>query len=264
MVWTVIWLMLLLIPIGGLCWIVWWVIRKTDERPAVSGDDDGGGMIRVRSSPYPRAPRPRSARRSTTRRCRRKISTGAKMKRMTPVAVTIGFVLIASGLAAGASFVWTGMGAKLSNWTKVHPKHSTGCPSGGCYGRRVSVAGKPTDRFVLVSTTGTPAYRVDGYVQAIGDGTPVAAAKVAVLKLLSSDTKTTSFRIAHYKGDSCALWNVQSKPLARWFGGKKVGDSAGVLGIDLNTPTSHGHVYRAADVSEASVGLRANDKSTTC
>ena len=37
MVWTVIWLMLLLIPIGGLCCIVWWAIRKTDEESAVSG-----------------------------------------------------------------------------------------------------------------------------------------------------------------------------------------------------------------------------------
>jgi hypothetical protein len=186
------------------------------------------------------------------------------MKRMTTLAVTIRFVLIASGLAAGASSVWTGMGAKLSDWTKAHPKHSTGCPSGGCYGRRVSVGGKLTDRFVLVSTTGAPAYRVDGYIQGIGDGTRVPAARAAVLKLLPSDTKTTSFRIAYYKGDSCALWNVQSKTLARWFGGKRVGDSTGVLGIDLNTPTSHGHVYRATDVSEASVGLRANDKSTTC
>jgi hypothetical protein len=60
MVWTVIWLMLLLIPIGGLYWIVWWAIHKTDEQPAVSGDDDGGSKIRVHSNPYPRAPRPRS------------------------------------------------------------------------------------------------------------------------------------------------------------------------------------------------------------
>jgi hypothetical protein len=63
MVWTVIWLMLLLIPIGGLYWIVWWAIDKTDEQPAVSGDDDGGSKIRVRSNPHPRAPRPRSPRR---------------------------------------------------------------------------------------------------------------------------------------------------------------------------------------------------------
>jgi hypothetical protein len=186
------------------------------------------------------------------------------MKRMTTFQLTIGFVLIASGIAAGASSVWTGMGAKLSDWTEAHPKHSPGCLSGGCYGQRVSVGGKLTYRFVLVSTTGAPTYRVDGYIQGIGDGTPVAAARAAVLKLLPSDTKTTSFRIAQSTGNSCALWNVESKTLAGWFGGKKVGDSTGVLGIDLNTLTSRGHVYRATDVSEALVSLRSNDKSTTC
>jgi len=38
----------------------------------------------------------------------------------------------------------------------------------------------------------SPAYRVDGYVSRSAME-PVAAAKVAVLKLLPSDTKTTSF-----------------------------------------------------------------------
>ena len=42
MTWTFIWLMLLLkIPIGGMLWIVWWAIHKTDEEPAVEGDEDG-------------------------------------------------------------------------------------------------------------------------------------------------------------------------------------------------------------------------------
>jgi hypothetical protein len=57
MTWTFIWLMLLLkIPIGGMLWIVWWAIHKTDERPVVGGDEDGGSKIRGAS--HPRAPRP--------------------------------------------------------------------------------------------------------------------------------------------------------------------------------------------------------------
>ncbi|HVC84184.1 MAG TPA: hypothetical protein VNC12_02930 [Solirubrobacteraceae bacterium] len=56
MTWTFIWLMLLLkIPIGGLLWIVWWAIHKTDE-PVVGGDEDGGSKVRGPS--HPRAPRP--------------------------------------------------------------------------------------------------------------------------------------------------------------------------------------------------------------
>jgi hypothetical protein len=61
MTWTFIWLMLLLkIPIGGMLWIVWWAIHKTDEEPAVEGDEDGGSKLRRRPHPHPRSPRPRS------------------------------------------------------------------------------------------------------------------------------------------------------------------------------------------------------------
>jgi hypothetical protein len=57
MTWTFIWLMLLLkIPIGGMLWIVWWAIHKTDEQPVVGGDEDGGSKIR--GPAHPRAPRP--------------------------------------------------------------------------------------------------------------------------------------------------------------------------------------------------------------
>jgi hypothetical protein len=59
MTWTFIWLMLLLkIPIGGMLWIVWWAIHKTDEEPAVESDEDGGSKLR--RCPHPRSPRPHS------------------------------------------------------------------------------------------------------------------------------------------------------------------------------------------------------------
>jgi hypothetical protein len=65
MTWTFIWLMLLLkIPIGGMLWIVWWAIHKTDEQPVAGSDEDGGSKIRLEA--HPRAPRPRGPR--TTRR----------------------------------------------------------------------------------------------------------------------------------------------------------------------------------------------------
>jgi hypothetical protein len=60
MTWTFIWLMLLLkIPIGGMLWIVWWAIHKTDEEPANSSDDDGGGKRRLQTHRHPHAPRGR-------------------------------------------------------------------------------------------------------------------------------------------------------------------------------------------------------------
>jgi hypothetical protein len=80
-----------------------------------------------------------------------------------------------------ASGTWTGMGAKLANWETAHPKNMTGCSAGTCYGERIMADGSLTDQFIVVSTTGPPEYRIDGYEQAIGDGTPLATAKAAVL-----------------------------------------------------------------------------------
>ena len=61
MTWTFIWLMLLLkIPIGGMLWIVWWAIHKTDEQPTVGRKDDGGSKVHLISRHHPRAPRPPS------------------------------------------------------------------------------------------------------------------------------------------------------------------------------------------------------------
>ena len=59
MTWTFLWLMLLLkIPIGGLLWIVWWAIHKTDEEPAAprtrtaaEGDARRAACTRARRGP---------------------------------------------------------------------------------------------------------------------------------------------------------------------------------------------------------------------
>ena len=58
MTWTFIWLMLLLkIPIGGLLWIVWWAVHKTDEEPVGAPDEDGGSKVTGGRELHPRAPR---------------------------------------------------------------------------------------------------------------------------------------------------------------------------------------------------------------
>ena len=58
MTWTFLWLMLLLkIPIGGLLWLVWWAIHKTDEEPVGARDEDGGSKVRHQHDHHPRPPR---------------------------------------------------------------------------------------------------------------------------------------------------------------------------------------------------------------
>ena len=62
MTWTFLWLILLLkIPIGGLLWLVWWAIHKTDEEPVTEHGEDGGS--KVSPHPHARPPRPRRPRR---------------------------------------------------------------------------------------------------------------------------------------------------------------------------------------------------------
>jgi hypothetical protein len=59
---TYIWLMLLLkIPIGGMFWILWWVIHQTDDAPIVT-EDEGGSKVHGHPTPGPRLPRPRPRR----------------------------------------------------------------------------------------------------------------------------------------------------------------------------------------------------------
>jgi hypothetical protein len=171
----------------------------------------------------------------------------------------------ATTATATSSGAWTGMGAKLADWESAHAKSSTstGCTT-GCYGGQVMDSGSSTPQFKIVTTTGAPEYRVDGYEQAIGDGTAVAAAKSAVLELLPRDTRTTAFWVAHGEG-SCALWNVHSRTLGHWFATKHVGDAKGDLGIRLDTVnTSSESAFEPSNVSHASVSILPNSKGDSC
>jgi hypothetical protein len=123
------------------------------------------------------------------------------------------------------------------------------------------------DEFTLLTTTGAPDYRVDGYTQAFTDGTPISEAKAAVLQLLPPDTKTTSYFIQHDSaGSTCIFMDIQSAMLGQWFSGKKIGDLQGVMGIELSTqnPSSGTIYYDSRNVESAVVGLAPLDHSTNC
>jgi hypothetical protein len=117
---------------------------------------------------------------------------------------------------------------------------------------------------VDLSTTGPPDNRVDGYTQAFTVGTSVAAAKLEVLALMPSDTKTTASFIHHdSSGHTCELWNVQSPTFAKWFSTKKVGDPQGVMGIDLSTINTQ-EAFSAKNVTQAVIGMGAAGHRTNC
>ena len=199
------------------------------------------------------------------------------MKKLALLVVVPSLVLAGSVMAAKPK-TWTGFGAPLSAWITAHPKNGTHCSDGGCYGGQAKIDGTWTDQFTGLTTTGAPDYRVDGYTQAIGDGTSVADAKADVLALLPPDTKTTAFWIDHNGGDgnSCASWNLNSKTLAvslakdysnkgrnpfqKLMGPQKPGD----VGVELNTVDSSGFLYDPNSVSEAVLSTLASSKGTTC
>ena len=61
MTWTFIWLILLIkIPVGGMLWLIWWLIKQADkDDPAPDGgSDDGGSRLPNKPQRHPRAPRP--------------------------------------------------------------------------------------------------------------------------------------------------------------------------------------------------------------
>jgi hypothetical protein len=162
---------------------------------------------------------------------------------------------------------WTGLGAKLADWAAAHPKNSSGCEETPCYGEAVMDSGKLTPEFSGVSTTEAPAYRVDGYRQAIADGTPLAVAQSDVLRLLPSDTRPTAFFVTHSASGSCASWNLKSATLGRWFAesGPKVGDAQGALGVDFFAYNSSDEPsYSSTSVSNAIVSIAPAQKGTSC
>jgi hypothetical protein len=202
------------------------------------------------------------------------------LKRLTPVLPTVMFLVVGCGgtstttpTAASTPVAstsvsprgWTGMGAKLSDWATAHPANPGGCEEIPCYGGRIVDGGQTTNEFSGVTTTGAPAYRIDGYHQAIGDGTALAAAKAAVRRLLPSDTKVIAFWITHSTSGSCASWNLKSETLGRWFAEKKVGDARGDLGIDFFAYNSSDEpVFKPGDVSNAIISIAPAQRETNC
>jgi hypothetical protein len=138
----------------------------------------------------------------------------------------------------------------------------------------VKIAGQGTYQFTSVSTTRTPTKRIDGYEQAIGSGASLTVAKAAVLKLLPSDTKATSFRIVHERrrwdavaGDSCVIWELMSATLGRLMGGGTPHESshAGPASVILfTTDSNYLPEFRSHDVSNAIVIASAIPKDGGC
>jgi hypothetical protein len=163
--------------------------------------------------------------------------------------VSAAFVAVSLGapIAGSASSPpITGFGAKVSDWTRAHPKNLSGCPAGTCFGSFVKTGGERMTQFILVTINGG---RIVNYVQNIADGTSLTSAKSQALALMPPDTKTVSFSIKH-AGGTCADWNLRSATLGKAL--KSYGDQQGDIGIELNTLLSNGEDgYNTSDINTA-------------
>ena len=152
---------------------------------------------------------------------------------------------------------WSGLGAPLTRFASAHPAQG-----GGGFGR--GPAGRKCCEFVALTTTGPPDNEVNGYLQELATGTPLATAKLQVLALMPSDTTTVAFWNQRDSGGRmCALWNLRSATLGRWFDTKYFGDRRGVMRVILRTVHT-AQVFDASNVTQAIVSTGANSHHTRC
>jgi hypothetical protein len=174
-----------------------------------------------------------------------------------------------SALAKGSPGAWTGFGAKLADWESAHPKGSggsgSGCTNEGCYGEELRVGGETIHQFTGFSTTGAPEYRVEGYEQALPDGTSISSAKSAVRALLPRDTRSGLVLVNDSETGSCAFWNLKSRTLGRWFDTNKIGDTQGQVTVVFDTLNSSDEPkFSPSNVTHAGVSVGATQKGTNC
>lgn len=174
-----------------------------------------------------------------------------------------------STLAKGSPGAWTGFGAKLADlgigasqgfrwiWQRVHERR--------LLGEELQVGGEAIHRFTGFSTTGAPEHRVEGYEQALPDGTSISAAKSAVRALLPRDTRSVLVLVNHSKTGSCVFWNLKSKTLGRWSDTKKIGDTQGQVTVVFDTLNSSDEPkFSPSNVTHAGVSVGATQKGTNC
>jgi hypothetical protein len=159
----------------------------------------------------------------------------------------------ASSPPTHAAHAWTGYGATIADFESAHPKNSTACAE-GCYGQAVEVAPNETGaEFHGVNVNGG---RVTHYEQDLGGSELApAAAEQTALAMLPRDAHVVRSEVSHENG-SCKILVVRSNTLARWFADPAIGNTSGLVEVDLHgvDPESGQSTY-PAHLSEAAVGL---------
>lgn len=160
---------------------------------------------------------------------------------------------------------WKGFGAPVKAFASLHPRSSGGSCTSGCYGSPESDAQGALWEFTALTSAG-PGNRVIGYDQAFPVGTPIETAERGVLALMPAGTHPVGrLIVAHASDGSCALWNLQSATLAKWFATPKIGDVKGQVGVEFDEVASnYQSAYKPSDITGASVGIAPVTKADAC
>jgi hypothetical protein len=161
----------------------------------------------------------------------------------------VSLVVVAS--PAGAAQLGR-FGEPLRTWQATYARDTTGCEASDCYGPRVA---KSSDNFKFSYVTSEKG-RVDGFDIALQRGTSLARAELEVAELFPRDMQMGSVTVIHRdsEGNSCAVYNVNSKSIERIFGKRAFGNSDGSVGVELTKVLPNGNtVYNSGDIDLALV-----------
>jgi hypothetical protein len=155
---------------------------------------------------------------------------------------------------------WVGIGTPLTQFATKYPRTTRGCSQGQCYGPDVNSSLQAAE-FLVSTDSGL----VDGYTEALPEGTLPAAARAAILAMVPSDIVVTLDQTEHdSSGNSCHLINVQSKTLAGLLSSPKIGDAQGVVGISMTEVNTDGSMSYGSKVDSATVSVAPEDPGNNC
>lgn len=153
--------------------------------------------------------------------------------RLAWLVVTLTSMLLAPFVAAsGASAAkLNGFGDPVARFQAQFGRDSVGCEASSCYGPQVPHS---SGKFQFSYVT-TARGRVDGFDLALPRGTSYLKAELEIAQLFPTDIQMGSLNVIHHDtdGNACAVYDLQSKTIAKIFGKKAFGNSDGTVGVEL-------------------------------
>jgi hypothetical protein len=143
--------------------------------------------------------------------------------------VLLPFATLLASSASAAPLA--GFGDPIAVWQSHFHQDTNNCDASNCYGPRiVNSSNRYEFSYVRVARG-----KVDGFDVALRRGTTLLKAELQIATLFPSDVQMGSVTIVHRDalGNSCAMYNLQSKSVERIFGSRAFGSSHGTVGVEL-------------------------------